>query len=377
MQIIKRKNGVYYLRVQISGKRHLRSTGLREKKAAMVRAREILEQIQLQAEQPKEQHLFSRAYLREVARLESRVSKSQAERATYSYEAFLRWLGKDISLYRITLQRLEDYQAHRVLECGCSKATMDKDMAFLRALLRRNGIDIPKPEPIPAKKTPTRAFSLDELQFFLNASTVNKLPLYMTLLLTGARLAELQLSNRSTHKPLLKTEVDLDKKLIQIRKAKQRAGSQAQYRPPVPIPDALATLLTEQISRTPDDYPYVFTSDSNAARSFDATLERAGIAKENELGQVFVLHSLRHTWITLQATACSNPYMLHQIVGHSNMSMTSHYTHLTGAQPAPLDDLANTLLSGEPSPPKSTSANVIDVTPAKSVTEVVSKVVSK
>jgi integrase len=92
------------------------------------------------------------------------------------------------------------------------------------------------------------------------------------------------------------------------------------------VPEDALFLLKEQIARTPADYPFVFTSNSNSARDFYAALNRAEIPRVDPAGRKLLLHSFRHTYATLMAEQVqNNPHFLKAVLGHSKITTTDRY----------------------------------------------------
>ena len=84
--------------------------------------------------------------------------------------------------------------------------------------------------------------------------------------------------------------------------------------------------LLRQIRQNPD--PHVFPANGALSKLFDRILERADIPKFDELGRKLTAHSFRHTYATFQAEAVSaNPFLLKEILGHSQLSTTERYCH--------------------------------------------------
>ncbi len=68
---------------------------------------------------------------------------------------------------------------------------------------------------------------------------------------------------------------------------------------------------------------------TNAGRIFHRVLDSAGIAKENELGEVLTIHCLRHTCNSWLARRGVPVEIRQRILGHSDAKLTSEvYTHL-------------------------------------------------
>ncbi len=347
-----KRGKIWHYQIKLNDKTWRKSTGQTNKHLAEREAEKFESLIQWRKKRHGGSLTFSQAVPREVDRLESDVSHCTALRALKSFEAFLKWLGRDVELPEITTDLLEDYQRYRLrrvcLDCGtlpkggekvCTKcqgpvgsrvalATITYDLNFIVRMLDLNGLMVKKPSTKPGRVRETRPFSYDELVRFFNHCTEPFRPLYATLLCTGARLAELAPSPRSTHTPLLKTEVDFENGLIRIRQAKCRAGKRAKLRPPIPVPQDLLTLLRWQIKRTSKDFPFVFTQQHNPSREFQATLRRAGIPLRDAAGRYLWIHSFRHTYCTLLSEQIGNAWQLKEILGHAKLATTERYTHV-------------------------------------------------
>jgi len=317
---------VWIFQCKINGKVWSRSTRQSDRKKAEKEVPRLQKLAQLFRERPNGSLRLSKAITQEVARVETDVSVGQADRVSYALMNFLRFAG-DILLERVDRTLVEDYQRKRLKEI--SRSTADKEICYLLRLLRLNGFMVQRPSAKPGKATPNRAFAHEELARFLKHVPERLLPLCCTLLVTGARPAELVPSDRSTHKPLLKSEVDLEKRTIQIRSAKGRLNGMPKTRQ-ITVPGEIIPLLQRQISRTPPSHPYVFEKLHNAPRDFNTTLKRARIERIDPLGRKLTFHSFRHTYATLMAEATGhNPFVLKEILGHQRLSTTERYCHPT------------------------------------------------
>ena len=197
---------------------------------------------------------------------------------------------------------------------------------------------MPRPSAKPGTCQETRAFSYEELARFFNHCRPVLRPLVARLPCTAATLAELAPSPRSTHTPLLKTEVDFEPSLIHPRQAKSVPGKKAKLRPPLPVPPELLKLLEWQIEQTPRDYPLVFHASHNACANFASTPRKAGIPRNNSAGRRLWVHSFRHTYCTPLARQVPNAWMLKEILGHNRIATTEKYTHVT-AEAVPIPTL--------------------------------------
>jgi integrase len=277
---------------------------------------------------PEKSQQLSKAIVDEVQRIQRDVSERQAERVGYALVNFLRWAG-DQDLWEIDSDLVERYQVKRLREV--SLGTADKEITYLLRLLRLNGHILPKPTPKRGRVTEQRAFTPDELERFFDACPDDLRVLYLTLLATGSRPAELVPSQRSTHVALLKSEVDLQAKRIQLRSAKARGGRRGKVRQ-LPIPDQLVEPLSRHIEALKGRH--VFLPMLNPSRQFDNILKEAGIEKVDELGRKLTNHSFRHTYATMMAEVTgNNPFVLKEILGHRQISTTAGYCHVAAAVP--------------------------------------------
>jgi integrase len=264
------------------------------------------------------------AIVQEVNRLEQDVSTLQARRAHSSFLALRDWLGRNIRLSEITTALLLEFQRHRLKVAA--RDTVKKDMGLIMRLLRQNGhrIDRP-PAPVTGQFHPNRAFTDEELEKLAPHIPDGYRTLYATLLATGARVAELVPSSKSSHVPLLKNEVDLEQGFVTIRTSKCRPGSRSEIRH-VPVSEELLALLKEQMEQTPG--PHVFPRSTLLWRPFLKALKRAGIPQMNELGEKLSLHSFRHTFGTKAAQFVGgNQFLVQKMLGHKQITTTARYCH--------------------------------------------------
>lgn len=332
----------YYDRT--TGKKTSKSLGVTDKREAAKLAKVYLEEVERLAEIAKDTRMLKAAIVRECGRIEREVSLAQATRAQTSLAAFCEFTG-EIEIAKIDTPLLERFQRHRLQticpecrketreeECpSChrktrsrvSKATITMDLFFIRHMLKENGILVDKPKrPGKAHRTVIRAFTRDEVGLIFAHVTDRQKPLYATLLFTGARPAELVPSERSNHVALLKKEVDLDNDSVLIRTAKAHHGDERKPRL-IKIPPEVSSLLKAQMKETRG--AHVFPPCQNLARNFNATLDRAGIPRVNELGEKLILHSFRHTYGTMQAQSGLPALILKEIMGHAQVSTTERY----------------------------------------------------
>jgi integrase len=320
-----RKRGKYWhVQLKVKGKIWNRSTGETDLNRARRVEKSILEEARLRRDRPGESLSFDHAVLTEVARLETDVSKSAAERADYCFQSFQEWLGKDIPLNRIDTDLIEQFQRHRLKEVSLSTVTREIDNIV--RLLKENGFIVIKPKRKPGKATDQRPLTDDELvKFFSHCNEDQKL-LFQFLLSTGARPAEAIPSERSGHTALLKSELLTEENAVIIRSAKVKPGERGRIRKVI-IPESLMVSLVEFAKNTPG--PHVFLPNVSLCKLFDRICNRAGIAKVDDLGRKITAHSFRHTFGTKMAQATGgDQFILKATMGHSRITTTERYCHI-------------------------------------------------
>ena len=314
---------VWVYQCQVNGKTWNRSTGEIHKKKAEAKVPELRRLAELHRRLPEGSLTLEAAIVKELDWIESTVSESEAIRADYGLNNFAKWAG-NVPLEKITTPLLAEYQKHRVKKAAIN--TIKREVCGIIRLLKRNGFVVQKPDPIRGRKTTNRAFTPDELERFFAVCCPAHRILFLTMLTTGARPAELVPSKRSNHVALLKTEVDSENDTITLRNAKLKIGQEEKIRL-VKIPQELMEELVEYARTTSG--PHVFPSRNSSLKNvFDRILKRAEIPKINVLGHKLTAHSFRHTYATMMAEALgNNPFILKQALGHSQITTTDRYCH--------------------------------------------------
>ncbi len=339
-----RNSKVWHYQTKVNGRSWTRSTGETDKRRARAKTPELEGLAELHRKRRGKLLRFSQAMVAEIARAEQDVGIRAAERASDSLRIFLKWLKRDIELEKITTELLGDFQRFRLRERATS--TVNKDLGSIFCLLRHNGFHVAKPESRQGRKTRQRHFAGPELRRFFSAvQDETHEALFMLLLVTGARPAEVIPSTRSNHVALLKREVDVEHGTVTIRTAKMKPGQEDKQRV-IRIPVEVMDRLVRQMERVKGIH--VFPSNSSLAHLFDRILERAGVPKYNELGHKLTAHSFRHTFATIQAEAVNaNPFQLKAILGHCQTSTTDRYCHArSNAQIIGIEDILRGVSSG-------------------------------
>lgn len=317
------KNWIY--RTSVNGKTWEASTGTPNKAEAQRRVPGLMALAQLQRDSIKECLTLKAAMLREGNLVTQDVGKEEAERVAIALKNFYAFVGaKDIPLIKINTDLLERYQRQRLQEV--SLATYNMEVTYICRMLRRNRIIVEKPKPKKGTKTPNRPFTQEELKAFFSSCIYEHWVLFMTMLVTGARPAELIPSPRSNHKPLLKTEVDFQTGKTILRNAKLKINEPDRFRV-LTIPEWLLEDLKAVADETQG--PYLFNLRTHGiAPLFRRILERAGLDRLDTLGRKLTAHSLRHTFCdSLAASAGNNPFAVMKSMGHANLATTQKYCH--------------------------------------------------
>jgi integrase len=340
MALYKKKGrNVWIYQVKINNKTWCRSTGETDRKKAEAKIAELKKLAQLHRSAPNGSLKLANAIVREVARIESDVSIRQAERVGHALQNFYNWVG-DIALERIDSQMVESYQRKRLREAA--RATVEKELFCLLKILKQNGFHVERPCAKRGQRAEQRAFSHAELASFFQHCPERFKALFLLMLVTGARPAELIPSKRSSHVALLKNEIDSDKNIVAIRSAKEQLNQVAKVRT-IQVPEELMAILVPTADAT--DGEHVFPEIPNLFRHFDRILQAAAINKVDPLERKLTAHSFRHTFATMMSEAVGhNPFVLKQILGHSQISTTDRYCHPVLS--APIIDISCFLRGG-------------------------------
>ena len=319
--LIKKKGcKIWIFRTRVNGKTWERSTGESDRRRAHVKVAELERLAQLQRKRGGGSLGLSQAIYREIEHVESDVSAFQADRLSYAFQNFLKRVG-DLPIERITFEMVEDYQRFRLKEAA--KETVNKELFAILRMLRNNGVRLDKPSCKPGRATKQRKFTPDELRMFFSHCQDEHKALFLLMLLTGARPAELLPSDKSGHLALLKEELDPETGRVEIRTAKLRGNEEKTriFR----LPEFLTQMIAEHARQIPG--PHAFPPMGNLARVFNKTVKRAGIQKLTHRGRI-TAHCFRHTYGSYVAEAVGqNPFIVMQALGHSNMTTTKRYCH--------------------------------------------------
>lgn len=336
--MLTKRNKVWHYQTKIHGRTWSRSTGQTDKRKALEQVPALRHQAQLQRQLSTTCARCSlhQAIVDEVQRVEMDIGTQRAQRVRYALKGFARFVGRDVPLERLPADTLTQFQRFRLARAA--RSTVKTEIGAIMRMLRGRLHNVQKPPAIgDGAFHPNRAFTDPELRAIFNSATPHYRDLYLVLLTTGARLAEVVPSPRSAHIALLKTEVDYTAGTVTIRNAKQKPGAAQSEPRTVYVPRETLDALRRQAAETFG--PHIFGPVANAARDFQACLRRAGVVRYNPLGRRATLHSFRHTYLTKVAAAVGhNVFLVKAVSGHKRLSTTEQYCHPTA--PAIVVDVA-------------------------------------
>lgn len=239
--------------------------------------------------------------------------------------AFVSWAGSDVEVDSVGDETADEYAKH--LLRTLSNNTYNKHLNTLTAVWRT--VCRGKPNPwadIPRKRLDTlvrKPFSDEEVDALLEATSGELRALIAIGRYTGMRLADACLLRWSS--------VQGDR--ISVRRTRKTGA-------PVLLPvhprlaDALASLPRRRAEVLPGLADTFRRGESavskmvqRAIRSIGLTTAvkaKSGVRQRVEHG----FHSLRHTFVTRAIEAGVPSDVVRELVGHSTLIMTEHYTHL-------------------------------------------------
>lgn len=265
--------------------------------------------------------------------------KRTAEKTALTYkisaEEFLNWLVVErIKLKEVTTQNLVYYLMKRKVD-GCSELTLAKDISGLRALgdyLVRKGywtenlallLDRPK-----AGRSLPKVLSIDEVENLLSVIDTSKPlgirddALFELIYSCGLRISEAC--------GLLVSNVHFEEQLILVH----GKGDKERI---IPFGDSAA----EKLKKYMDEVRPSLVKGRNVPEVFvnykGEPISRKGVWKKfQELealsGVKAKVHTLRHSFATHLLAGGADLRSVQELLGHSDLSTTTIYTHVTDAQ---------------------------------------------
>lgn len=277
------------------------------------------------------------------------ITKNQSDKTLENYSHYLKrfqdYLSKDINPSKITLQDVEKYRLflnrhrdERGRRLGIK--TQNYHMIALRAFLKyliKNDIRTLAPEKIELPKIPERSvevLSRDELERIFAAVDIAKkqgprdLAILHTLYSTGLRVSELTSLNRD--------DIDFKRREFMIRGKGNK--------PRIVFLSETASQKIKKYLQTRDDNfaPLFINSIRRKQDVFDDEKRRLSQVSVQNLVRKYALkagvvkkvtpHTLRHSYATELLINGADIRSVQQMLGHSSITTTQIYTHLTDKQ---------------------------------------------
>ena len=265
------------------------------------------------------------AWLESPAALSSRTRRPFSPRTAYRYrESWQRLFrvlarGRDATLADITKGFIAEFREARRHE-GKAGSTINRDLCALSAFRRwceeEQELAVPVLK-LPREREPAgreRWLSAEELRDLESATPRDWWPLFATLAFTGLRIGEAQ--------QLRGGDVRLAERRIRIHDAEHRVKTASSVRD-VPIPEPLAHLLAQHVTRFPiGPSDLLFDSPFNdyrtARRVFSRACRVAGLRS-------VTLHDLRHTFAVHAAQSGVPIPRIQKLLGHATVAMAMRY----------------------------------------------------
>jgi integrase len=248
-------------------------------------------------------------------------SPRTAYRYRESWQRLFRVLprGREATLADITKGFLAEFREARRRE-GKAGSTINRDLcalsAFRRWCVEERELAIPALK-LPREREPAgreRWLSAEELRNLECVTPREWWPLFATLAFTGLRIGEAQ--------GLRGEDVRLAERRITVHDEMRRLKTGASVRD-VPIPEPLARLLAEHVTRFPiGPSDLLFSGPFSDYRAARRVFSRA--CRTAELHKV-TLHDLRHTFAVHAAQSGVPIPRIQKLLGHSTVAMAMRY----------------------------------------------------
>jgi integrase len=264
-------------------------------------------------------------WLESPAALSSKTRRPFSPRTAYRYrESWQRLFrvlprGRDATLTDINKGFIAEFRKARRHE-GKAGSTINGDLCALSAFRRwcaeERELAVPALK-LPREREPAgreRWLSADELRDLQDATPREWWPLFATLSFTGLRIGEAQ--------GLRGGDVRLAERRIRVHDGSRQVKTASSVRD-VPIPEPLARLLAEHVTRFPiGPNELLFDSPFNdyraARRVFSRACRMAGLRS-------VTLHDLRHTFAVHAAQSGVPIPRIQKLLGHSTVAMAMRY----------------------------------------------------
>jgi integrase len=274
--------------------------------------------------------------LRETFYKEVKLQHADQPRTIEFYETNMRKIAEYAPLGRKDIDRIEAkdlsaYKHHLSEKEKLSPSTINRRLTTLRKALymaKRLGMLIAVPDFEMLKEPRPREFVLqrEDESVYLEACPQHLKDYVMLSLYTGMRSSEC-LACRREHITFSPRKAGM-RPYIYVPGNKSDAA-----RRHIPLPANLVAYLQEMFERGKSEWVLSSPRDVRRQASKDTLGDAHDRVKATlELPDEFVLHSLRHTYLTRLGESGADAWAIMRIAGHSSITMSQRYVHPTAGQ---------------------------------------------
>jgi len=290
----------------------------------------------------------------EYCEIERNLSQNTIKMYHFYLNDFLEWLKnnlkikepvvssinyEDVKKYRIDLNRRISSKSHQEFKKSTQKTFLIALRAFLRYLIIEEGLEVLSPEQIILGKSSDRVPKVlndDQMQILFTVQDLNRRSglrdriILEVLFSTGLRVSELVALNRD--------DVNLKSDEFTV------VGKGGKARTVYLSKSALLWLKKYLATRT-DSFKPLFVRYSGKKmdeQDFDGKSLRLNVRSVQRMVKKYIKrtgisvdatpHTLRHTFATGMLREGADLRSVQELLGHSNVSTTQIYTHVTNAQ---------------------------------------------
>lgn len=316
MSHLYRRNSIYWLAFYRNNKLHRQSLKTKDRSTANYLKSKIEQEITEGRYITYESNPDCARILEEYEKATEHYKVTKTHKGDSScIKAFLKWSGTK-AINQITEKKLQDYLNHRIKEDKLSLSSCNRHISTLKAWLnfavRRKYIFINpikdfKKYTIP--KNPPKFLTEDEVKLLLETAKDSRLyaPIF-TALYTGMRRKEIF--------TLEWPDIDFSRDVITIQNKDGFLTKSKKFRT-IPLHHKLKEFLLSLRRNSGRCF-----DETNFKHDFPRIIERA---KLKDIG----FHHFRHTFASRLAISGVDLYTIAQILGHSSITVTQIYAHLT------------------------------------------------
>ena len=316
--LYKRKNGIYYIGIEVDGKRRWKSTGSKVKSEAL----------RVVSESRREKMIHNNSM--RLGSLRTKVLAFVKEHYPFkTYESYKLPLQKlyeqlgDIQVAKINQYHIDKFKIQQLKRV--SQTTVNVYLRTLRAAfnhtIRWNDIQNNPFKRVEMVRIPERTpiyFKKEEFEKIISAIKEDWLSdAVLFTLHTGLRRGEM--TNLQWY------DVDIESRLIHIQ-SDATFRTKAGKRRSVPLNDVAMDILQRLFLVKECDYVF----SHNCKRLYDDWVSRKfrHYVRKSGINQKLHFHSLRHTFATWLVKAGVSIYEVQKLLGHSSVTVTQVYSHL-------------------------------------------------